>query len=138
MLIQNNAEISRIKSDYILKSIFSNIDYKRILKLIKYNKSLQNRLGISLENYKNKSDFPKFEFLNKTVISEPLFKRRSSEMAEWEKCLKVIIAIFFFIPFFFYSILLVFFGKFRISEMKDNYNKKTLDIIYTINSCLFI
>ena len=43
--------LKNIKSIYILKIIFSFIDEKQKLKLIKYTKSLQEDLNISLKNY---------------------------------------------------------------------------------------
>lgn len=43
-----------IKSDNNLKNILSYSDYNTILKLIKYNKKIQNRLEFSIENYKRK------------------------------------------------------------------------------------
>ena len=48
----NETNILKIKNEYIIKSLFSFIEYNKILKLIKNNKSLQNRLGISIDNYK--------------------------------------------------------------------------------------
>ena len=44
--------IDNIKSSYFIKIIFSFIDEKRKLKLIKYNKKFQNKLDIHLVNYK--------------------------------------------------------------------------------------
>ena len=41
-----------IKSSYFTKIIFSYIDEKRKLKLIKYNKNIKNKLDIHLVNYK--------------------------------------------------------------------------------------
>ena len=41
-----------IKSKIILKKIFKNIENKIWLKTIKYNKNLQNKLDISIEDYK--------------------------------------------------------------------------------------
>jgi len=43
--------LKNVKSIYILKIIFSFSDEKQKLKLIKYNKSLQTNLSISLKNY---------------------------------------------------------------------------------------
>ena len=44
--------LKNIKSSFIMKKIFINL-YDRIqLKIIKYNKSLQNRININLNNYK--------------------------------------------------------------------------------------
>ena len=55
--------IDNIKSSYFIKIIFSFIDEKRKLKIIKYNKNLKNKLDIHLVNYKF--------FSGKYVIFEP-------------------------------------------------------------------
>ena len=44
--------IDNIKSSYFIKIIFSLIDEKRKLKLIKYNKNMKNKLEVHLVNYK--------------------------------------------------------------------------------------
>ena len=44
--------LEKIKSTYFSRNIFSYIDEKRKLKLVNYNKKLQNKLNISLINYK--------------------------------------------------------------------------------------
>ena len=44
--------MGNIKSSYNLKNLFSFLDEKTKLKLIKYNKNLQKKLNISLINYK--------------------------------------------------------------------------------------
>ena len=41
-----------IKSSFINKAIFKFIDEKRKLKIVKYNKKLQNKINISILNYK--------------------------------------------------------------------------------------
>ena len=51
-----NVSLLNIKSKFILKRIFGNIKENKILKIVKYNKMLQNRLNKSLNDYK--------EFLN--------------------------------------------------------------------------
>ena len=48
--------LKNIKSTYFIKIIFSYIDDDRLLKFIKYNKSLQHLLKISLYHYKLYSD----------------------------------------------------------------------------------
>ena len=58
----SNNMLLNIPSNFILKSLFLNIKYNTILKLIKYNKSLQKKLGIGLENYK---DYTDFEYITK-------------------------------------------------------------------------
>ena len=44
--------IDNIKSIYFIKIIFSYVDEKRKLKIIKYNKNIKNKLDIHLVNYK--------------------------------------------------------------------------------------
>ena len=44
--------IKNVKSSYILRIIFSFVNEKQKLKLIKYNKSLQENMNIKLINYK--------------------------------------------------------------------------------------
>ena len=44
--------LKNVKSSYFLRIIFSFLDERRKLKLIKYNKSLQEFMNISLINYK--------------------------------------------------------------------------------------
>ena len=41
-----------IKSSFVIKRIFIHLYDKYQLKIIKYNKSLQNKINISLNNYK--------------------------------------------------------------------------------------
>ena len=60
--MNNKTYIFKISNNYILKSLFTYLYYKDILKLANYNKKLQNALGINLENYKNKSGFPKYQY----------------------------------------------------------------------------
>ena len=40
-----------VKSSYILKIVFSYADEKQKLKLVKYNKSLQKKIDININNY---------------------------------------------------------------------------------------
>lgn len=48
----NNNIILKIKSNYNIKLVFSYIEYNRIIKLIKYNKAIQNKVEIKLiKNY---------------------------------------------------------------------------------------
>ena len=44
--------LKNVKSSYFKRIIFSFMDEKQKLKLIKYNKSLQDNMNISLINYK--------------------------------------------------------------------------------------
>ena len=72
MNINNNADITKIRNNDILKSLFSYINSKSILKLVQKNKNLQNRLNINIENYKNKFEFPKYKFeISKSAVKKP-------------------------------------------------------------------
>ena len=53
-----------IKSKYILKEIFSNLSQYKLLKIISYNKIIQNRLGKDINDYK--------EYLNIEIELIPL------------------------------------------------------------------
>ena len=57
---KNNKDIknhfANIKSKYILKKIMINLQENKRLKIIKYNKNIQTRLGISINDYKACSD----------------------------------------------------------------------------------
>ena len=52
----NNNLLLNISSNYIVKHIFSYLKYNYILKLIKYNKLIQNKIGFDKQNYKNYSN----------------------------------------------------------------------------------
>ena len=43
--------LENIKSSYIVKIVFSYVDEKKKLKLVKCNKSLQRKIDISINNY---------------------------------------------------------------------------------------
>ena len=46
-----DANLKKIKSEYTIKILFFHLDEKIKLKLIKYNKNLQNTIDINLNNY---------------------------------------------------------------------------------------
>ena len=135
-----NADISNIKSEYNIKEIFSYLDYPYILKLLKKNKNLQNILGLSLENYKNKYETKKYEYIKETklITSEANLLRNTPEESVWYLLFSLSIICFIFLPFLIYSILLVSIKTFKDSNTKINYNKKYYNTIKIINPCLFI
>ena len=61
-MIQNSADICKISNTYLLKSLFAYLDYQYILKLLKNNKNLQNKLGINIENYKKESNCQNYQY----------------------------------------------------------------------------
>ena len=129
---ENKTNILKINNDYNLKLIFSYLDYQYILKLIKINKKLQNKLGIKLENYKNKPNYPKFQ---EKIIENPI--PYDGELALGLLGLAFCLTCIFFTYTLIYSILLVSKDTFNENNTKDNYESlvKTINII---NACLFI
>ena len=61
-----------IKSNYLIQYIFSLLNQNRKLKLVKYNKNLQNNLTINLDDYKNLS--------RKYIIYEKNEKKKNINM----------------------------------------------------------
>jgi hypothetical protein len=55
-LIKSKNKFIYLKSDYILKKLFSNMQKRRSLKIIKCNINIQKRLNININNYKNFSE----------------------------------------------------------------------------------
>ena len=52
---KSTVDLKNLKSDYILIKIFDIMTKKKSLKIIKYNKTLQKRLNISINDYKDYS-----------------------------------------------------------------------------------
>ena len=46
-----NISLDNLKSDYFLQKFFANINKKKSLEIIKYNKNVQKRLNININNY---------------------------------------------------------------------------------------
>ena len=51
-----NPITENIKSRYILSKIYDNMTIKKKLKIVKYNKRIQNRLNLSVKDYKEYSE----------------------------------------------------------------------------------
>ena len=47
-----NPIIENIKSDYFLQKLYDNMTKKKKLEIIKYNKRIQNRINLSVNDYK--------------------------------------------------------------------------------------
>lgn len=143
MITEN--KISCIKSKEILKLVFSNLQTVRILKLIKYNKEIQNRLEISKDIFVNNSDLPRYEFVIKSKIvmavvkKSMLFKNLTDRaLDEGSFLINTLFNGIFLILSLIYAILLVSLDCFDESNTKENYDHDSLDIIEFLNKSLFI
>jgi hypothetical protein len=136
----NKASINRISNKNVLKSLFSFLKYKQILKLVRNNKGLQKRIDINLNNYKEISEFPKYEYFNSVEIAKK--RKKASTGLDWAYMfLNMIISCItciFFTYLLIYSILLVTEGNFGESNSKENFNISTANIIKKINAYIFI
>ena len=133
----NNVNILKIKSDYIIKSLFSFIEYDKVLKLIKNNKTLQNKLGFNIENYKYKSDPPRYEYTEKVQMIKNNTKNKLRDNAI-PGTISISLTCLCSIIYFIYLILLVVLNTFDEYNVIDNYNEKSFNTINIINKCLFI
>ena len=61
--VQSNTDFNNIKSTYIFKKIFNNLHKKKILDLIKYNKKIQKRLNITINENKNYNELIEIEII---------------------------------------------------------------------------
>ena len=70
--------LMNINSKYILKSIFSFLNYDCTLKLIKNNKRISELLGINISNYKIRASYQYLE--RKIIIKKQLFGMNEYEI----------------------------------------------------------
>ena len=79
--------VKKISSKYILREIFSFIDYNRTKNLVKYNLKLREGLNIKLEDYSLTFNYSERE------IKEPLPSNLNENIKTWRIILIVIIII---------------------------------------------
>ena len=133
--MMNKGDINKITNNYILKSLFGYLKYEKLLKLINNNKGLQNRLGINLQNYKEISNFPKYEYIKYEKIFKKIEVIKGPIEYFFEFCTILCMTCIFFIYSLIYSILLVSKDSFDDNNSKDN---SSVNIINRINACTFI
>ena len=63
---QSNSILQKIKSNYFLERIYNNILKKKSLEIVKYNKKIQNRINLSIKDYKEYSE--KFSSIEIEII----------------------------------------------------------------------
>ena len=51
-----NPILEKIKSDYFLQKLYDNMTKKKKLEIVKYNQKMQNRINLSVKNYKEYSE----------------------------------------------------------------------------------
>ncbi len=66
--IKLNAGLRNIKSKLVLQKILNNLEKKKLYEIIKYNKNIQNKINININNYKEYSDLIEIEI--KSVNNE--------------------------------------------------------------------
>ena len=102
MSISNNLFL-KVKNKEILKEIFSNLEFEAILKLIKYNKALQNKLEITRRIFQENSDLPRYDYIISTKVIEKRKKNERMKNISYEEgaffYYIILTPIFFFITF---------------------------------------
>ena len=131
--MKNEGKLNNISSEYCLKSIFNYLHYNYILKLVKYNKNLQKKLGFTKQNYKNLINY---QYIIRTII------RKTKYINYYENYQNMfLISVITFVPITYilsFSSILYFEGSFNDNNLKDNYNVKFLNIINKINTSLYL
>ena len=65
LLLKENGEISQMKSknkygnlknDYFLQKVFNNVERKKLLNIVKYNKNIKKRINININDFKEYSE----------------------------------------------------------------------------------
>ena len=105
MSISNNLFL-KVKNKEILKEIFSNLEFEAILKLIKYNKALQNKLEITRRIFQENSDLPRYDYIISTKVIEKRKKNERMKNISYEEG-----AFFYYIiltPIFFLLLLIYY------------------------------
>ena len=129
-----------VKNKEILKEIFSNLEFKAVLKLIKYNKVLQNKLEITKGIFMENSDLPKYEYNVKTdIIIIEKIKKRSKNITFDDTAMfdNIFFTPIFFLFILIYYIISVSSGHPDESNIKENYEPNSLDKINCLNKSLF-
>ena len=54
--VKSFAKYGNIKSNYILKKLFDNLEKKRTLEIVKNNKNIKKRINLSIHDYKEYSE----------------------------------------------------------------------------------
>ena len=111
--MSDDQKICKISSNYSLKIIFSYIEYKRTLNIIKYNKNLQSRLDLDLKDY-TIFEYNKIPVSNKKfLINYDIFDIVSAVSF----CTKGVLLIYQYI------FILIFLSKYLYNIININFEK---------------
>ena len=55
-LINSNNKLKNILSDYFIRKLFDYLHKRKSLEIIKYNKNIQKRINIDINNYREYSE----------------------------------------------------------------------------------
>lgn len=133
-MIQNCADIFKISNTYILKSVFVYLDYQYILKVLKNNKKLQNKLGINIEHYKKKSNYQNYQYEKKKDLN--YFYNSYQPVNCCEKFLDYLMLILKFINLIYIFMYMIDYSleDFQDSlKIKDYDNYSNLQFLININ-----
>ena len=59
--IKSKNIFNNLKADYFLQKVFNNLERKRTLYFVKYNKAIKNRVNINIKDYKEYSELIEIE-----------------------------------------------------------------------------
>ena len=54
--IKSIIALEKLRSDYFLKLLFNNLEKKKLLEIIKYNKNIKKRINLNINDYKQYSE----------------------------------------------------------------------------------
>ena len=134
--MSNKCNIIKISSQYCLKSIFSYIEYNKVLQIVKYNKRIQKKLELEVSHYKEYSKYYKLNCYYK-IKSRKFKKFFYNTLDELHNNFAVNFLFFLFILLFFSLIgittLLIKRKIFDDNNLKDLTKNWKLNPIEEIN-----
>ena len=117
--------LNKIKSKFILQKILSMAfkDIKSVLELIKYNKSLNNKLGINIKDY--------YEYNSKIKI-------KKNKLSICMLTSHLVFEIMIFLLFLIYIIMFYAKGTFNNNNLKKDYNVKKKKFVDFMNNYILL